>query len=258
MKLPYTKVFPDMLGEIEAFSMAERGRILTMLLEYLRDGEVTPTSGNERFYFPTIKGRIDREAAEYAERHAISVENGSKGGRPRKNPTLSEKPTGFEKNPTLFGETHENPNKDKDKDKDKDKNKDKDEIDDDDSAGARDSVYGYAMDNLYHLSPTAMQELASYRADLGDDLTRYAIDEGCAHGARNWAYVRTVLEGLLQNGIKTVGEAKAAREKRTAKASTAPAQNGKVNWGKAYTQREYDDEKLKHLAMDFAELTGSK
>ena len=133
--MPYTKVFPDLLDEIEAFSMAERGRILTLMLEYLRDGQtMTPLSGNERFFFPTIKGRMDREAAQYAR----DRENGAKGGRP-KNPT---KPNETQANPTKPKLTHKNPNNNNNgnQDNNQDNNKNENRIDADASCAERPTV----------------------------------------------------------------------------------------------------------------------
>lgn len=56
--------------------------------------------------------------------------------------------------------------------------------------------------------------LNDYRDILGDELILYAIDEAVGHGVRTWAYVEKILRGLVEKNIKTVGEAKAAREKQ--------------------------------------------
>jgi len=245
--MPYFKVYPDMLDEIEAFSDAERGRILTAMLEYLRDGKRTSLAGNERYYVPTIIGRIDREAAQYAEAQA----NGAKGGRPRKERVSDGKSAPFEsKTPPFL----EKPNKDYNKDKDKDNNEDQD-YSGRDGEGKADPIFGYAMDCISYLSPTAMEELTSYRADLGDDLVRYALDEAAANDCRKWSYVKAILENILKSGAKTVGEARAAREKQKAQRQQAPA-GGKTNPARDYEQRDYSNKADEYKPMSLEELVG--
>lgn len=75
-----------------------------------------------------------------------------------------------------------------------------------------DTVESYASSNLQHLSPTAMQELWGFVDDLGEALVRHAIDVSCDVGKRTWGYTRGILNTFAEQGIKTVGEAKAARE----------------------------------------------
>ena len=67
------------------------------------------------------------------------------------------------------------------------------------------------------MSPGNIQDMMGFMEDLPDDLIRYAIDEACSNGAPRWAYVSSILSGYLREGIKTVGDAKAAKAKRQAK-----------------------------------------
>ena len=76
-----------------------------------------------------------------------------------------------------------------------------------------DPVQRYATDNLAYLSPTAMQELASFLEDVPDDLVRYAIDLACEQNKRTWAYTKSILNRWVAEGVRTVGEAKAAADK---------------------------------------------
>ena len=55
-----------------------------------------------------------------------------------------------------------------------------------------------------------------FMEDLPEDLIRFAIDEACGKGAPRWAYVSSILSSFLRDGIKTVGDAKAAKAKRQA------------------------------------------
>jgi len=85
------------------------------------------------------------------------------------------------------------------------------------------TVEAYTTSNLMHMSPTNMQECVSFVEDLGEDLVRYAVDKACENGKRTWAYVKAILNAYLRDGIKTVGEAKAADEARQRKKNTPPS-----------------------------------
>ena len=41
---------------------------------------------------------------------------------------------------------------------------------------------------------------------------RHAIDEACAAGKRTWAYVRSILNRYVSDGVKTIGEGKARQK----------------------------------------------
>lgn len=89
------------------------------------------------------------------------------------------------------------------------------------------TVYAYASGNLQKLSPRNMEELDSFTEDLDEDVIRYAIDEACANGIRTWAYTRSILNGYVQDGVKSVGDIKAREQKRVKTRMTAnnPALN---------------------------------
>lgn len=87
---------------------------------------------------------------------------------------------------------------------------------------AFDTVEVYASSNLDHLSPSNMDELVSFLEDLPEEVVRYAIDEACANGARKYAYVRSILNRYLDQGLKTIGAIKAADERK--KRDNQPAQ----------------------------------
>ena len=105
-----------------------------------------------------------------------------------------------------------------------------------DSAAA--TITAYASGNLQYLSPRNMEELESFRADLPDDVIRYAIDEACANGKRTWAYVKAILNRYVQDGVKTVGDIRAREQNRekSANKSRITANNPAL----AYEQRNND------------------
>lgn len=83
---------------------------------------------------------------------------------------------------------------------------------DDDSKPEPVTVEAYAAHNLKYLSPNNMAELVSFKEDMDDDLIIYAIDKACEQGKRSYSYVKRILNGYIDDGIKTVGEAKASDE----------------------------------------------
>lgn len=75
-----------------------------------------------------------------------------------------------------------------------------------------DALVRYAAINLQYISMNNIDELTSYRDSLPDEVITWAIDEACAHGSRKYAYARTILNRLVESGVKTLGDAKAQQE----------------------------------------------
>lgn len=67
----------------------------------------------------------------------------------------------------------------------------------------------YAASNLRSMSPYNLEELVSYRDSLPDEVIRYAIDEACASGRPEYAYVRGILNRYVDSGFKTIGDIRA-------------------------------------------------
>lgn len=58
-------IYHETLKWLEPYGDAERGRLLTAMLEYSITGEAPGLSGNERFLWPAIQDKIDRDRAAY-------------------------------------------------------------------------------------------------------------------------------------------------------------------------------------------------
>ena len=58
-------VYHEMLSWLEPYGDAERGRLLTAMLTYSITGEAPGLSGNERFLWPAIRDKIDRDRESY-------------------------------------------------------------------------------------------------------------------------------------------------------------------------------------------------
>lgn len=97
-----------------------------------------------------------------------------------------------------------------------------------------DTLEAYASANLQCLTSGNMAELVSFKADLPEDVIRFAIDAANANGVRKWAYVRSILQCWVEAGIKTLGDAKAEAETKRGK----KAEHARFD----YQQRDYSAE----------------
>ena len=97
MAREYVCLYHSYLDAIEALGDAERGRLMTAMLEYSLRGAAGDLSGNEKYIWPLVKAQIDRDAHQYKEKCEANASNGKKGGRPKS-----------QKNQTVFSETEEN------------------------------------------------------------------------------------------------------------------------------------------------------
>ena len=98
------------------------------------------------------------------------------------------------------------------------------------------TVEVYLANNITGLSATLMQEFQTFKADLPEELIRYAIDEACAQNVRSYSYLRKILNRYVDKGFKTIGDVKADRDafERGKKAKAAPAKHN-------YQQHEYTE-----------------
>ena len=81
---PYVCLYLDYRHTFNQYSDAERGRLLSAILEYAATGEEPNFTGNERFAWAMIQGQIQRDQKKYQERCEKNRLNGLKGGRPPK------------------------------------------------------------------------------------------------------------------------------------------------------------------------------
>lgn len=235
----YVMVFHDWPEATGALTAQEKGRLIDAVVCYARGDEdwQNRIAGNERFLFPMFQAQIDRSNATRegaAEAHRAS---GKLGGRPRKTKENQNNQNGFfenQNNQNGFSETKKTHNKEEYKEEEEDKDNN-----DDDARARVDSLPVYASGNLQHMSPGNLEELQGFAEILPDDVIRFAIDEACANGAPRWAYVSAILRGYVTDGIKTVGDAKAAKDKRARVQGKA---TGARNAALDYRQREYKPE----------------
>ena len=58
-------VYHEILSWIEPFGDAECGRLLKQMLKYSISGEAEELSGNEKYIWPAIRAKIDRDMEAY-------------------------------------------------------------------------------------------------------------------------------------------------------------------------------------------------
>lgn len=190
----------DYYDRIKRLSNEEVGSLFRNLMLYhaKRYDEMEDFVDAEGIAFDFIANDIDRMEEKYNTTCETNRQNGSKGGRPKKQ-TVSEK---TEQNPTKPTETDKNPTKPyKDKEKDKYKEKDKESsafIADDDAAEIQhehDRVFTAAEDAGFKMSNTVRARLIALYADHGLDKMLAGFNECASHGAPTLAYLEAVLKG---------------------------------------------------------------
>ena len=99
MEMSFVKVHVDALEAYKRLSDAEFGRALRAVLQYIKDGTEEELSGKDSIMYDVLRQQVERDRASYGKKVEANRGNGSRGGRPRKNP----------KNPLGFSETQRNP-----------------------------------------------------------------------------------------------------------------------------------------------------
>lgn len=90
----------------------------------------------------------------------------------------------------------------------------------------------FAADSLVGMNADLAEELTSYRAQMTDDMIRWAINQTLASGSRAFSYTRSILNRIVECGFKTLGEVKAAEEKRRKEKDAAKQETPAPNYGK--------------------------
>ena len=73
-------------------------------------------------------------------------------------------------------------------------------------------------DDIGSFPRSALDSLQSWRQALGDELVGLAIGEAAENNARSWRYIDRVLSSWQKEGVRTVGDVQARRERKTSPA----------------------------------------
>ena len=193
MARDYICLYHSYLDAIQALGDAERGRLLTAMLEYSITGAAPQLGGNERFIFPMVKAQIDRDREKYDQKCRASSEKGKLGGRPKK----TEKATAFFESQKSQG---------------KGEGKGKGEAAS--AANAREAALGAVLSHYQDcITPTppstVSQLLIAYTDELGPDVVNHAIDEAVNQRKLTWSYINAILQRYSREGLDTLAKVEA-------------------------------------------------
>lgn len=197
MARDYVCLYHSYLDAIQALGDAERGRLLTAMLEYSITGAAPQLGGNERYIFPMVKAQIDRDREKYEEKCRKNAEKGRLGGRPPK----AGKAVAFSESSKSQG-----------KGKGEGKGKGKEEAAY--AANAREAALGAVLSHYQDcITPTppstVAQLLIAYTDELGPDVVTHAIDEAVNQRKLTWSYIQAILQRYSREGLDTLAKVEA-------------------------------------------------
>jgi DnaD/phage-associated family protein len=242
--LDYLQLYPETLALIKRYPKDQRYDLIEAQTEYACKGKEPdwPEADTKWLIWEALKLQVDRTVKKVEQ-------NKANGKRNRANASDTErteaKPSEQERTEANASETEPAEANRITKNYELRTMKD---IDDDATACARETPFGpvtvdpviiAVQKELTGLTVSHYDDLAAFRQDLPDDLVIEAINEAVAHGARTWAYVRSILQGYIKDGVKTVGQARERSDKR--KREGPP---GKKVSSQQYAQRHYSEAEL--------------
>lgn len=226
MSLGFIKVYYNWSEVTATLSDAEKGRLITALVDYASVGSLPELSGAERHLFPLLRSLVDQDKCEQEAKAKISRENGAKGGRPRKNP---ENPTGFNgnpENPAGFSNNPENPTgylgysgfsqREKEKYQKKKRNTTFTTYSAREESAEPVEVLpfvAYCRQNGIPLLPKNFEEIRDfYECGITDDMLDYALEQSVERNSKSFSYIRSIVNRWIVSGAKTLDEIKARDE----------------------------------------------
>ena len=241
--MEYIALYPETLALVKRYPEAQRCRLYEAMAAYAFTGEEPdwPEDALEWYGWEALKQQVDRARSK-------SEQNKANGGKAKRTEAKASETERTEANQS--GSKRNGANLPKEKENEKEK-----EIDNDATARARETAFGVVdadpviitiQRELTGLTVSHYDDLAVFRQDLPDDLIVEAVNEAVAHGVRTWAYVRTILQGYIKDGVKTVGQAKERSERR----KQSVKQVGKTVSAQQYDQRRYSETELEGLCED--------
>ena len=198
----YLMLYVDTLRQYKRLSDTEFGRAIRAVLQFLEDGTEASLPGKECIMYDVLREQTERDRKSYEKKMAAQRENGSKGGRPRKNTETQEKP----KNPWVFSETQESQ---------KTQEKEKEEYippynppdDDEDDllliAQQNNQVYDRAKECGFATDTATLDRLTDLISQFGHQAVLDGLDQCVEYGAKSLVYLRKVVSGKAREEVKT-------------------------------------------------------
>lgn len=226
--MTYIKLFFDDLDAIELLGDAERGRLFTALLEYGKTGEAPQLNGNERFIFPMMRARLDRDMDAYNDEIEARRNAGRKGGEAKANNAKQNLAMLSNAKQSQAVLSKRSKDKDKDEEKDEDKDEDKDSIYPPvPDAPARENpelakVMTFFLDRINPApSPTCIDLLRQYTASLSADVVLHALEIAIDERKTAWSYIQAILSQYERDGVRDMDGVKRREQERQQRRETA-------------------------------------
>ena len=228
--MEYAAIFPETVRLLSHYDYCERGHLYEAMVFYATENIEPdwPEDWTEWYVWEALKGQIDRARSKSEQNKANACgKKRTAANRSETERTEAERPI-------------------------KEKENEKEIKDDDDIKNAHacetpfgtielDPVIILIQKELNGLTQSHYDDLEVFRRDLPDELIEEAVNEAVAHGARSWAYVRSILQTYIRENIRSVGAARAMSEKRRLQ----PKDNGGFkSSGWNYDQRNYSEDEL--------------
>ena len=185
---------------IKAIKDKDRLKIYDAICEFALNEKETELTGITKGIFEMAKPII----VSSRNRYNACVENGKKGGRPKK-----EKP-----NNNLIGFENQKPKQNLNEN-------DNENVNDNDNNNASEScvdglqeVIDFYNNNIGFLTPFGLEILTEYTKKLNYEMVIYAMQISVEANKRTIQYIKAILNNWIKAGIKTLVEAKKESEKK--------------------------------------------
>jgi len=225
---------------IKELDFDEQLTLYEAIFEYQFNEYEPHLDGIKKSIWLLIKPQLDANNERY--------ENGSKGGRPRREreKTPIEKTTGSKtKKPLVIeNENHRFLNsktngyeiqkpKEKEKEKENVKEKEKEAEAEKEkefgSASATNKTIKFYLDNINPMpTPREVEILESYENDTPEELIQYAMEKAVENKARSLGYIKAILNSWRAKGITTLAEAKEESKEKDEKQGRNSIHAGRV------------------------------